>query len=200
MLNKTVFRVLGSAALLGSVVAAAAYSSVHITLNQTKGTLVLGAENTASPLLNARAPVIRGGVAFVTLAHAGDWALKLSPKLPLSLTVQRREGHAWLDLRPFRLHGLNILQEDGVLKVSLPAETLDVHLDQTRGETIITLPKSVGVRVKAEQFSQGELVMKGKTMAAGSDSDDKYQSGNFETAKFKVSIYLTLVDGKVIIK
>ncbi len=189
----------GLVLMLGSA-AAATYSSVYLTLNQTKGRLILGAKNTAPPLLNAKTPVIRSGMAFVTLTHSGDWALKLSPKLPLSLTVQRSEGNAWLDLRPFKLRGLTLLQENGELKISLPAETLDVHLDQTRGETIITLPKSVGVRVKAEQFSQGELVMNGKTMAAGSDSDDKYQSDNFEAAKHKVNIYLTLVDGKVILK
>ena len=190
----------GLVLMLGSAAAAAPYSSVQLTLKQQRGNLTIKSQADAPPLLNAKTPVIKNGGAFVTLTHAGDWALKLSPKLPLSLTVQRSEGNAWLDLRSLKLRGLTFLQENGELKISLPTATLDVHLDQTGGETIITLPKSVGVRVKAEQFSQGELVMNGKTMAAGSDSDDKYQSANFETARHKVNIYLTLVDGKVILK
>ena len=191
---------LAAACLTASALAAATYTSVNLTLNQSRGNLTIRSQASASPLLNASTPAIRDGVAFVTLAHAGDWALKLSPKLPVTLNVQRSKGDAWLDLRPLKLTGLTLLQEDGVLKLSLPTETLDVHLDQTRGETVITLPKAVGVRVKAEQFSQGELVMNGKTVAAGSDSDDKYQSDNFEAAKHKVNIYLTLVDGKLILK
>lgn len=180
---------------------AASYSSVNITLKQELGDLTLAGSSSASPVMGVRNPTIKNGVAYVSASHSlGDWAIGLSPKLPINLTVQASQGESSLDLRSLKLLGLQVTQELGNLQLKLPAANLKATLQQAQGDTTITLPPNTGISLEVRKFTQGTLVMNGKTVADGQDFNGTYQSANFETAKYRVNLTVTVGQGNLTVK
>jgi len=180
---------------------AAPYSSVDITLKQELGSLSVGLSNAASPVLGARNPPVKNGVAYVGASHSqGDWAIGLSPKLPLSLNMDRTQGDAQLDLRSLRLTSLSLKQSLGNLDLKLPAANLKAVLDQQQGDTTITLPPNTGIRVEVRSFKQGTLIIGGKTVADGLAFDGTYQSANYAAARYKVELTVTKELGTLTIR
>ncbi|WP_309573141.1 hypothetical protein [Deinococcus sp.] len=187
--------------LAGSVALAATYTRVDITLTQSGGSLTVKTDPAAPPLLGVKTPAMRGNTASVNVAGPPRaWAVKLSPKVPLTLHVNRRGGAATLDLRAVPLTNLDIIQEGGQVSVLLPARSVSITVDQSQTDVRLTVPKTVGLRVQAPQFSHGQLIMNGKTMASGTDSDDRYESANYATAKQRIEVTLTMVDGTLDIR
>ncbi|AZI41533.1 hypothetical protein EHF33_01155 [Deinococcus psychrotolerans] len=169
------------------------YNSLNLTLIQQKGNLSVSKEVDAPPISKA---IARNKVGFATLnSTSPNWSLQLSPERPISLTVQHNQGNARLDLRSLKLKTLHVTQQDGILEIWLPKSSLVLTLDQQQVTTHLHLPKNVGVLVKIDQFSQGDLILFGKTIATGTDSDDRYQSHNYATAKEKVVVHLTMIQG-----
>ncbi|GAA4020470.1 LiaF-related protein [Deinococcus rubellus] len=184
-----------------SALAATPYSSVNVTLKQELGNLSLGGNTRASPVMGISKPTIKNGVAYVSASHSlGDWAIGLSPKLPISLTVMSQQGDAVLDLRPLQLSALTITQQLGTLTLMLPAANLNVSLTQSQGDGTITLPPNVGLRLNAKQFTQGTLIMNGKTVAAGLKFDGTYQTANYDSAQYKVNMTVKKQLGTLTIK
>ncbi|OLV15988.1 DUF4097 family beta strand repeat-containing protein [Deinococcus marmoris] len=180
---------------------AASYSSVNITLKQELGDLTLAGSSSASPVMGVRNPTIKNGVAYVSASHSlGDWAIGLSPKLPISLTVQASQGESSLDLRALKLLGLQVTQELGNLQLKLPAANLKATLQQAQGDTTITLPPNTGISLEVRKFTQGTLVMNGKKVADGQDFNGTYQSANFATAKYRVNLTVTVGQGNLTVK
>ncbi len=180
---------------------AASYSSVNVTLKQELGALTLSGNSGASPIMGVRNPTIKNGVAYVSASHSlGDWAIGLSPKLPINLTVQATQGESSLDLRLLKLLGLQVTQELGNLQLKLPAANLKATLQQAQGDTTITLPPNTGISLEVKKFTQGTLVMNGKTVADGLAFDGTYQSANFATAKYKVDLAVTMEQGNLTVK
>ncbi|TSA86799.1 hypothetical protein FNU79_06315 [Deinococcus detaillensis] len=173
------------------------YTSLNLTLIQQKGNLSVSKKVDAPPINKV---IVKDRVAFATLnSISPNWSLQLSPERPISLTVQHNQGNARLDLRSLKLKTLNVTQQDGVLEIWLPKNSLVLTLDQQQVTIHLHLPKNVGILVKADQFSQGELILFGKTMATGTDSDDRYQSHNYTTAKVKIVVHLTMIQGRLAI-
>ena len=111
---------------------------------------VSGPEQRGLTRAGRRNPPVKNGVAYVGASHSqGDWAIGLSPKLPLSLNLDRTQGDAQLDLRSLRLTSLSLKQSLGNLDLKLPAANLKAVLDQQQGDTTITLPPNTGIRVEA---------------------------------------------------
>ncbi|WP_420595579.1 hypothetical protein [Deinococcus sp.] len=195
---------LAAAALLltaPALAAAPAYSSVNITLKQELGNLSVGLNNAASPVLGVRNPPVKNGVALVGASHAqGDWAIDLNPRLPISLTVQHEQGDAQLDLSLLKLSALNLTQHLGNTTLKLPAANLNVTVDHMQGDMTITLPTNTGLSLEVKSFKQGTIVMNGQTVADGQAFDGTYQSANFEAAKYKVNMTLTMELGTLTVK
>ena len=195
---------LAAAALLltaPALAAAPTYNSVNITLKQELGNLSVGLNDKASPVLGVRNPPVKNGVAFVGASHAqGDWAIDLSPKLPISLTVQHKQGDAQLDLGLLKLSALNLTQQLGNIALKLPAANLNATVDHMQGDMTITLPTDTGLSLDIKSFKQGTLVMNGTTVADGQAFDGTYQSANFEAAKYKVNMTLTMELGTLTVK
>ena len=184
-----------------ALAAAPAYSSVNITLKQRLGYLSLGVKQNASPVLGARNPLVKNGVAFVGASQAqGDWAIGLSPKLPISLIVDRQQGDAKLDLRSLPLSSLNLTQKLGYVELLLPAINLNATVHQTQGDLDITLPPNTGLSLDVRSFKQGTLIMDGETVATGLEFNGTYQSANFEAAKYKINLALTMQLGTLTVK
>lgn len=180
---------------------AAPYTSVSVTLKQDLGSLAVNPNSAASPVLGVRNPPIKNGVAYVGASHSqGDWAIGLSPKLPLSLILDRTQGDARLDLRSLRLTSLSLKQSLGNLDIKLPAANLKVTLDQQQGDTTLTLPPNTGIRVDVRSFKQGTLMIGGKTVADGLSFDGSYQSANYAAARYKVELTVTKELGTLTIR
>ncbi|MDV6373194.1 hypothetical protein [Deinococcus arenicola] len=180
---------------------AATYNSVNVTLKQEQGELTLGADSNASPVMGARNPTIKNGVAYVSASHAqGDWAIGLSPKLPITLTVHSGQGASKLDLRSLKLLDLQITQEQGNLDLKLPAANLNASLQHAQGSATITLLPNTGIRLEVKSFAQGTLVMNGKIVASGQDLNGTYQSAGFETAKYRVNMTVSMEQGELTVK
>ena len=179
-------------ALSSTCAQAAPYTSVNVTLKQELGLLSVNLSTAASPVLGVRNPPVRNGVAYVGASHSqGDWAIGLSPKLPLSLVLDRTQGDAQLDLRSLRLTSLSLKQSLGNLDIKLPAANLKAALDQQQGDTTITLPPNTGIRLDIRSFKQGTLSIGGKTVADGLSFDGAYQSANYAAARYKVELTVT---------
>ncbi|QFP78146.1 hypothetical protein [Deinococcus sp. AJ005] len=180
---------------------AASYSSVNVTLKQELGDLTLSGNSGASPVMGVRNPTTKNGVAYVSASHSlGNWAIGLSPKLPINLTVQATQGESSLDLRSLKLLGLQVTQKLGSLQLKLPAANLKATLQQAQGDTTITLPPNTGISLEVKKFTQGALVINGKTVADGLAFDGTYQSANFATAKYKVDLAVTMEQGNLTVK
>lgn len=192
-----------TALLLGGTVAlaAATYISVDITLTQKLGDLSLGVSAHASPVMGVNNPTIKNGVAYVSASHAlGDWAIDLSPKLPISLTIKSQQGDAALDLRSLKFSALSITQQLGDLELKLPAANLSMVLTQGQGDSSITLPPGVGLRLNVKKFAQGTLIINGKTVADGFDFDGLYSTDNYNSAKYKINVTVTKKLGTLTVK
>lgn len=197
------FNLLVSSLLLSAAPAFAQvpYSSVNLTLKQEQGALSLGVNSKASPVLGVRKPTVKNGVAYVGASHSqGDWAIGLSPKLPISLAITRQQGDAVLDLRTLKLSALTINQQLGDLALMLPAASLNVVLTQSQGDTTITLPPNVGLSLEVKKFTQGELIMNGTTVARGLEFNGTYQTNNYDSAKYKVMMTVSKQLGSLTIK
>lgn len=186
---------------LASLALAATYRSVALTLKQDLGDLTVTANDAASPVLGARNPTVRNGVAYVSASHSlGDWAVGLSPKLPINLTVQASQGESSLDLRSLKLLGLQVTQELGNLQLKLPAANLKATLRQAQGDTTITLPPNTGISLEVKKLTQGTLVMNGKKVADGQDFNGTYQSANFGTATYRINVTVTVGQGNLTVR
>ncbi|WP_161881849.1 DUF4097 domain-containing protein [Deinococcus alpinitundrae] len=187
--------------LSSSSALAATYTSVSIALKQELGSLVVNPNNATSPVLGVRNPPIKNGVAYVGASHSqGDWAIGLSPKLPLSLILDRTQGDAQLDLRSLKLTALSLKQTLGNLDIKLPAANLKATLDQQQGDTTLMLAPNTGIRVDVKSFKQGTLIIGGKTVADGLSFDGSYQSANYTAARYKVELTVTKELGSLTIR
>ncbi|TSA86800.1 hypothetical protein FNU79_06320 [Deinococcus detaillensis] len=196
-LNFSAFALLLSSAAL----AATPYNSVNLTLKQELGNLSLSANTKASPIMGVSKPTVKNGVAYISASHSmGDWAIGLSPKLPLSLTLNRQQGDAALDLRSLKLSALSITQQLGDLTLKLPTATLQATLTQTQGDTTITLPSNVGLRLDVKKFTQGTLVISGKTVADGFNFSGVYMTANYDSATYKVDMTINKEQGSLTVK
>lgn len=196
-LNASVLAVL----LSSPVLAATPYSSVNLTLRQELGNLSIGANTRASPVMGVSKPTIKNGVAYVSASHSqGDWATGLSPKLPINLTVESKQGDAALDLRPLQLSALTVTQQLGNLALMLPAANLNVTLTQSQGDATITLPNNVGLRLDVKKFSQGTLIINGKTVADSLNFNGTYMTANYDSAKYKMNMTVSKEQGTLTVK
>jgi Cell wall-active antibiotics response 4TMS YvqF len=184
-----------------ALAAAPAYTSVNITLKQSMGELKLSPSDKASPVMGARNPVVKNGVAYIGASKtSGDWAMSLSPKLPISLILERTSGDANLDLRTLKLTALSIRQSMGDLDVMLPAGNLTFTLKQTSGNINIQLPANVGISVEAQTYTSGTVIIGGKTVAEGMSLTGTYQSANYESAPYKVKLTVDKSMGDLTVK
>lgn len=199
---RTTLRAAAPLALSGAGLAlAATYNSVDITLKHDLGTMTLGVNDKVSPVMGVRNPTVKNGVAYVAASQSqGDWAIGLSPKLPIALSVQTTQGDTTLNLRSLKLSALKLSHSLGGLELRLPAANLNASLNHAQGDATIILPPNTGISLEVKSFTQGTLIIGGKTVADGLDFNGTYQSANFGTAKYKVNVAVTKELGSLTVK
>lgn len=191
-----------SAALaLSGLATAAPYSRVDLTLKHELGSLKLGLNPQASPVLGVRNPAVRNGVAYASASSTqSDWQLGLSPKWPIDLHLQGLQSDLTLDLSGLPVRTLNLRQQLGDLRLTLPSGHLKATLTTTQSNVVIVLPKDVGVSVRLLRLTQGSLTMLGQTVVDGLDSSGTYQSPNYAAARYKADLTVTAELGDIVVK
>jgi hypothetical protein len=185
---------------LTAVAVAATYSSVDVTLKKEVGPLEVSKSDRVSPTLGASQPTVRGGVAYVGASHGvGAWSVGLSPKLPLSLSVTQETGSSSLNLEGLPLTRLNVATGSGPVALRLPSRTLIASVSQETGSLEIFMPKDTGLKLVIKTFGTGSLSVEGSDVASGTDLSGTFQTANYDSARYKVTLNLSHGAGPVMV-
>ncbi len=126
----------------GRLLAGGAQRAPGETIEQTyvidegAGALVL-----TQRLDNLLAPFLAGDL-------APHWDVRVTPALPLTLTVQARAGALTLDLASTQLTALDLQAGAADASVIFPARPATAHLRSIAGDLTLTLPSGVPVRLR----------------------------------------------------
>lgn len=173
--------------------------------NVVEGTLRRGESETLTKSYTVRGNkgVLRLGFeeeGFHFISFGGDhrkWDLKLTPNVPLDLSIDTGVGEQTLDLGQLTLKQLEINMGVGQTKLELPSGTYSVSIDGGVGELEVTLPRGVEVRMVTDS---------GLTSMHVPSEFDKGDHGEYTTANYtttsgpKIDITLNAGIGKVTIR
>ncbi len=82
------------------------------------------------------------------------WSVKLSPKVPLDLTLDSGSGRCDFDLSGLQLNSLNLDSGSGAVTLGLPSgRSFEADIDSGSGSIAITLPKDAGAHVELNSGS-----------------------------------------------
>lgn len=202
MIQPTRMRIFPCVLLLSAAFASAAapYSSVDVTLKKEVGPLVVAKSDRVSPTLGAARPTVRSKVAYVGASHGvGAWNVGLSPKLPLGLSVTQETGSTVLNLEGLPLTRLNVTTGAGPVALRLPSRTLNANVAQETGSLEIFLPRDTGLRLIIKTFGTGSLMVEGTGVASGTDLSGTFETANFGSARYRVTLNLTHGAGPVVV-
>jgi hypothetical protein len=158
-------------------------------------------------------------------ASSKPWDIRLSPNVPISLTVDAGTGGADMKLDGLKLTSLRVNAGTGRLDVALPQskEPLSVRIDMGTGGTgvrmpsdtpveltvhggtgglEINLPEGAGVRVDVRNSGLGGLHLPSSFTKTSGDSKEKeglWQNEAYSTSKTPITIILDIGTGGVTI-
>jgi len=161
---------------------------------------------------------VRGGYAEVVLdSHSsgvwfspifsGDvpghiWDVKLSPGIPLDLSLDASSGPGEYDLSGLQISKLVIDDGSGPTTLVLPANsTFDATIDGGSGPLSITFPESVGARVVIDSgsglFSPDERF---RLVEGDWNDDGTWETDNYSTATHTISLEIDQGSGPITIQ
>lgn len=121
------------------------------------------------------------------------WDLRLSPRLPLSLSVEQGVGEMSLDLRSLQVTDLKVNLGVGQITVLLPASgKYTARIDGAIGDTTVVLPSGLEARITMNAALAGRSVPPGL-----SQQGNQYVSEGFSTASDRVDLIIGQAIGKV---
>jgi len=144
--------------------------------------------------------VLRGtGVPYSSPAgrsNTWNWHLGFTPQVQLELTINQGLGSCTLDLRGLQLQRLEASLGLGATHVILPKRgDYRVSIEGAIGQTTITIPESLGVRIRANTGIAGLSLPQGYR-AAG----EVFTSPNYEQADQRIEIEVGQAIGWIFIQ
>lgn len=183
---------------LAPLAQAASYNSVDITLKKGSGPFTVGLSTRVSPTLGVVKPPIKNGVAYVGASQdVGVWNVGLSPKLPLSLNITQQTGNSTINLKGLPVTRLNLSAGAGPIELQLPSRTLTASVKQETGSLEIYLPADTGLKLVIQKFETGSLTIEDEDTAVGTNLKGTFQTANYDSAKYKITLNLTHGTGPV---
>jgi len=119
------------------------------------------------------------------VGNTSHWDVKLSPQIPIALSVNGGIGRATLDLSALNLSSINLDAGVGSVAVTTPqnaATTMKVNGGV--GSVSITIPQGIAARIRINGGLGGANIDQGRFPKSG----DVYQSANYATAENKIDI------------
>lgn len=126
-----------------------------------------------------------------------DWTLRLNPRIPLGLSIQKGSGETDLDLTKTHLTELRLTTGTGSINLRLPANAgqSTVHIEAANVSVEIVVPVGVAARIHAVE-QQISLEVDSTRFPSVADGNE-YRSSNYDTAANRVEIHLERVTGSV---
>jgi len=119
------------------------------------------------------------------------WDVRLSPKVPLDLTLDAGSGPCDFDLTGLQVSDLFLDSGSGPIDLALPSgTTFDTRIDGGSGPITIILPQSVGARVALDSGSGPFRPDERFRLVKGERGDD----GVWETDNFRTAEHTILMD------
>jgi hypothetical protein len=131
--------------------------------------------------------------------RGGRWDVKLSPNVPLELTLDAGSGRCDLDLTELQINELFLDMGSGAVDLRLPADSsFEARIDGGSGRLGITLPESVGMRVELNSgsgaFRPGERFQ----LVEGRQGDDGvWETEGFQSAEHRIVLQLDQGSGSI---
>jgi hypothetical protein len=130
------------------------------------------------------------------------WDVRLSPEVPLDLTLDVGSGPCELDLTGLEISGLILDAGSGPIGLVLPSGgTFDAEIDAGSGPMEIILPPGVGARVELDSGS-GPFNANGRfRLVRGSRSGDgAWETDDFPTARQTIAMVIDQGSGPITIR
>ena len=118
----------------------------------------------------------------------GRWDIRLSPNMPLELTLDAGSGRCDFDLTGLQVDGLFLDVGSGAVDLTLPAGSdFEARVDGGSGRLRITLPESVGMRVELNSgsgaFRPGQRL---RLVEGQQDDDGVWETEGFRSAQHRI--------------
>jgi hypothetical protein len=130
------------------------------------------------------------------------WDVKLSPKVPLDLTLDAGSGPCDFDLTGLQVSDLFLDFGSGPVDLALPSEsTFEARMDGGSGPVTIILPESVGARVVLDSGSGPFGPDERFRLVEGERHDDGvWETDNFRTAEYTILLEIDQGSGPISIR
>jgi hypothetical protein len=132
----------------------------------------------------------------------GRWDVRLSPNVPLELTLDTGSGRGDFDLTGLQMSDLFLNMGSGAVDLTLPADSsFEARMDGGSGRLSITLPERVGMRVELNSgsgaFRPGERLR----LVEGRQGDDGvWETEGFASADYKIVMNVDQGSGSIEIR
>jgi hypothetical protein len=130
------------------------------------------------------------------------WDVRLSPKVPLDLTLDAGSGPCDFDLTGLLVSDLFLDSGSGPIDLALPSgTTFDTRIDGGSGPITIILPESVGARVVLDSGSGPFRPDQRFRLVKGERGDDGlWETDNFRTAEHTILMDIDQGSGPISIR
>lgn len=129
------------------------------------------------------------------------WDVRLSPDVPLDLTLDAGSGPCDFDLTGLQVSGLVLDAGSGPIDLALPSgSTFEAEIDGGSGPLTIVLPESVGARVVLDSGSGPFSPDARFQLVEGKRNDDgTWETDNYRTAEHTISLEIDQGSGPITI-
>ena len=130
------------------------------------------------------------------------WDVKLSPNVPLDLTLDAGSGPCDFDLSGLQVSGLFLDGGSGSIDLALPSDsTFEARIEGSSGSLAIILPESVGAQVVLDSGSGSFRPDERFRLVEGERGDDGvWETDNFRTAEHTILLEIDQGSGSISIR
>jgi hypothetical protein len=130
------------------------------------------------------------------------WGIKLSPKVPLDLSLDTGSGRCYFDLSDLQVNNLTVDSGSGAVDLILPSDSsFEAHIDAGSGRLAITLPAGVGAHVVLDSGSGAFRPDERFEMVSGERDDDSvWETKNLSAAETTIELEIDQGSGALVIE
>jgi hypothetical protein len=130
---------------------------------------------------------------------AERWSVKLSPKVPLDLTLDSGSGRCDFDLSGLQINALNLDSGSGAITLSLPpGRSFEADINSGSGSIAITLPSDAGAQVELDSGSGSFRPDERFQRVGGSRGrDGTWQTDNYGKADYNITLRIDQGSGSL---
>lgn len=131
--------------------------------------------------------------------EARQWAIDLSPTVPLDLHIDAGNGMTMAALDELNLTALTIDSGNGAFEATLPEGDYDIAVDSGNGRIVLNLPAGVDARVEYDR-GNGSVNVPGRFERVSGDRDEGvYETPGYDEAAGGIALRLDSGNGSVTI-